>query len=55
MILDIANMYMYILYQRFENTILAILCIGLSIPTAIVGEWLDSLIFPDDNKSITVS
>ena len=55
MILDIANMYMYILYQRFENTILAILCIGLSIPTAIVGEWLDSLIFPDDNKSITVN
>ena len=48
-------MYMYILYLRREDAILAILCMGLPINTTIAGEWLNSLIFHDDIKNITAN
>ena len=46
---------MYILYLSCEDAILVILCMGLSITTTIAGKWLNSLIFHDDVKCITVN
>ena len=48
-------MYVYILYLRCEDTILAILFAGLPITTTIPDEWLNILIFHDDNKFITAN
>ena len=49
-------MYVYILYLRCEDSILAILCTaGLPITIPIAGEWLNSLIFNDDDKCITAN
>ena len=49
------NMYVYILYLRCEDTILAILFTGLPITTTIADKWLNILIFHDDNKFITAN
>ena len=46
------NAYMYILYLRSEDNILAILCTGLPITTNIAGQWLNSSIFHTDIKFI---
>ena len=46
------NMYMYVLYLRSEDTILAILCTGLPITTNIADQWLNSLIFHANIKCI---
>ena len=49
------NTYMYILYLRCEEPILAILCTDLPIITIYAGEWLNSLIFNDNVESITAN
>ena len=46
---------MYILYLRSEDAILAILCTGRPITTAVVGELLSNLIFHDGVKFITAN
>ena len=46
------NTYMYILYLRSEDNILAILCTGLPITTTIAGQWLNSSIFHANIKFI---
>ena len=50
------NMHEYILYQRHEDTIFAILCTDLPITATLVGQWLNSLIiFNGDIKCITTN
>ena len=49
------NTYVYILYLRCKDAILAIICTGLPITTTIAHEWFNSLIFHDDNKYITAN
>ena len=44
------NAYMNILYLKCEDAMLAILYMGLPITTTVAGQWLNSLIFHDDNK-----
>ena len=41
-------MYMYIMYLRHKDAILAILCMSLPITTTHAGKWLNSLKFHDD-------
>ena len=41
--------------MRCEDTILTILCTSLPTTTTIAGEWLNSLIFYDNIKCITVN
>ena len=48
-------LFMYILYLWCEDAILAILCMGLPITITVAGEWLNSLILHDDNKSIAAN
>ena len=36
------NMYMYILYLRFEDAITVNLCMGLPITNTTDGQWLNS-------------
>ena len=48
-------MYVYKLYLRHKDTILMILCTGIPITTTVVDEYLNSLIFYDDNKCITAN
>ena len=43
----------HILCLRCEDAKRAILCTGLHITTTIAGEWLNSLIFHNNNKCIT--
>ena len=49
------NSYVYSLYLRCENTILAILCMNLPITTTIAGEQLICFIFYNDTKCITTN
>ena len=46
------NTYMYILYLRSEDNILAILCMGLPITTTTAGQWLNNSMFHTDIKFI---
>ena len=39
------NIYMYILYLRYEDIILLILYTGLPITTTLAGIWLNNLTF----------
>ena len=47
--------YVCILYLKYEDAILAILCMSLIITTSITGKWLNSLLFHYNNKCITAN
>ena len=52
---DIIHSYMYILYLRCEDNILAFLCTGLPITTTTAGQWLNNSIYHTDIKFIIIA
>ena len=49
------NTYVYILYLKHEDPILAIMFMNLPITTTLAGEWLNRLIFHGDIKCSTAN
>ena len=52
---QVITTYVHVLYLSHEDTIIAVLCMGLPITTSLADQWLNSLTFHDDIKYVHYS